>query len=71
MLSDIMIGKVKTCKVECPDTMWFRKEYISRFKFNMVLSAIASRKNKSLMFNFIDLFALQVAIKLAKKFVKS
>lgn len=71
LLSDIMQGKAKYCKVDCPNTLWFRKEYISRFKFNMVLSAIASRKNKSLMFNFIDLFALQVAIKLAKKFVKS
>lgn len=66
MLSDIMIGKVKTCKVECPDTMWFRKEYFSRFNFNMVLSAIASRRNKSLMFNFIWLFVLHVSIKLVK-----
>ena len=69
-LSDIMVGKAKTCKVDCPDTMWFRKDYISRFKFNMVLSAIASRKNKSLMFNFIDLFALQVAKKVVKNLVK-
>lgn len=70
LLSDIMQGKAKSCKVDCPDTMWFRKEYISRFKFNMVLSAIASRKNKSLMFNFIDLFALQVAKKVVRKLVK-
>ena len=65
-----MIGKVKTCKVACPDTMWFRKEYISRFKFNMILSAIASRKNTSLMFNFIDLFALQFAKKVVKLLAK-
>lgn len=70
LLSDIMQGNAKSCKVDCPDTMWFRKEYISRFKFNMVLSAIASRKNKSLMFNFIDLFALQVAKKVVMKLVK-
>lgn len=69
LLSDIMQGKAKYCKADCPDTMWFRKEYISRFKYNMVLSAIASKKNKSLMFNFVGLFALQVAIKLVKKFV--
>lgn len=66
LLSDIMQDKALPCKVDCPDTMWFRKEYISRFKFNMVLSAIASIKNKSLMFNFIVLFALQVAKKVKK-----
>ena len=70
MLSDIMHDNRKICIgiAKCPNTMWFRKEYISRFKFKMVVSAIASRKNKSLMFNFVGLFALQVIKKVINSF---
>ena len=52
LLSEILYGKSKRCYANCPDTKNFRKEYISRFNLNMVVTSIVTRKNRSLTSEF-------------------
>ena len=52
LLSEILYGKSKRCYANCPDTKNYRKEYISRFNLNMVVTSIVTRKNRSLTSEF-------------------